>query len=342
MNPVLIGGRAVGPGRPCYVIAEIGSNHDGSLRQALSLIAVAAKAGADAVKFQSIRYDQIFVPGLETPAHRRFFKRLELPETWYARLKRACDDHGVHFLSCPTYDSAVELLSRAGVPAFKIASPQTRANLPLVRLAARRGKPLLMSTGYCSYGHIAKAVAACRKAGNNRIVLLHCVSEYPAPPAKVNLRVIGTLGRMFGLPAGLSDHTLGTTAAVAAVALGACVIEKHLTLDRGLPGPDHRFAAEPEEFADLVRSIRRTEAMLGSGIKRGPTPEEERAARSLQLRLIAARDLRPGVILRAGDFIARRHGKGLTPEDSTRVFGSALRAALPRGKPLLERHLRRP
>lgn len=332
-----IGRRRIGTGRPCLIIAEIGSNHDGKLDQALSLIATAAEAGADAVKFQSIAYDQIFVPALETPRHRKFFGKLELPEQWYPRLKAAAEKKGMIFLSCPTYDRAVDLLVEVGVPAFKIASPQTRANLPLVRKTAAKGLPLIISTGYCDLAQVRRVVRACEDEGNRSLVLLHCVSEYPTAPGRVNLRAMASLAKL-GYPVGLSDHTMGSTAAAAAVALGACVIEKHLTLDRGLPGPDHPFAAEPKEFAELARRVRETEAMLGDGVKR-PTLAEEKTARAFQLRLIAGAELEEGTRLKREHLILRRAPAGLPYEALRAALGRRLRRPISKGRPLLREAL---
>lgn len=333
-----IGRKRLGNGAPCYVIAEIGSNHDGKFSQAIKLVKAAAKAGADAVKFQSLRYDALWIPELESAKHRRFHSQLDLPESWYRPLKEACDDAGLHFLSCPTYPEAVELLAATGAPALKIASPQTRANLPLVRHAAASGLPLIVSTGYCRYSHVAAAMEACRDAGNRRVALLQCVSEYPARPEILNLRAMETMSRMFGVPAGFSDHTLGATAAVAAAALGAAVLEKHLTLDRDLPGPDHSFATEPSEFAAMVRGIREAEAMLGDGVKT-PTPAEEKFAGRLQLRLIATRRIPAGAKLRRTDVLLRRGSFGLTPDDGW-VFELPLARPLEARTPLEARHFR--
>ena len=336
-RPTKVGRGLDGPGRPCIIIAEIGSNHDGKLDQALAMIAAAAKAGADAVKFQSHLYGEIFVPELESAAHRRFFKQLDLPESWYGRLKAEADKHGVMFLSCPTYDRAVDLLAETGVPAYKIASPQTHSNLPLLARAAARGLPLIISTGYCDRERVRTAVRICERAGNRSLILLHCVSEYPAPPEKVNLRAMASLAG-FGYPVGLSDHTMGSTAAAAAVALGACVVEKHLTLNRGLPGPDHSFACQPSELAELVRRVRETEAMLGDGNKR-PTAAEEKTARAFQLRLIAGRSLDEGTRLKREHLILRRAPRGLPFEDLRSALGRRLRRPLTQGQPLLREAL---
>lgn len=335
MRPVRIGRRLVGPGRPVYVIAEVGSNHDGSLAQAKHLVAAAAKAGADAVKFQSILYERIFAARAYGPAHRRFFSQLELPEAWYPELKKACDENGVDFVSCPTYPGAAAAIAAAGAPVIKVASPQTKANLPLVEEAARTGLPLIMSTGYCDMDEIVAAVRAAERADVSGLVLLHCLSEYPARPERVNLRVMAALERRFGRPAGFSDHTLGPVAPCAAVALGACVIEKHITLDRGGKGPDHPFATEPHEFADMVKALRETQAMLGDGLKR-PTAGERKAARSLQLRLVSGRDLPAGARLTRADLVLRRAPSGLTPESLRRVLGRRLRRGLPAATPLTE------
>lgn len=338
MKPVRIGRRLVGPGRPVYVIAEVGSNHDGSLAQAKRLIAAAAKAGADAVKFQSILYDKIFAAGAYGAEHRRFFTQLELPESWYPALKKSCDEHGVDFLSCPTYSGASDAIAAAGAPVIKIASPQTKANPQLIAEAAVTGLPLIMSTGYCSMDEIAAAVRVAERAGVSGLILLHCLSEYPARPERINLRVMAELERRFRRPAGFSDHTLGLVAPAAAVALGACAIEKHITLDRNGKGPDHPFATEPREFADMVKALRETSAMLGDGVK-GVTEGESRTARSFQLRLVAGRDLPRGARVARADLVLRRAPSGLTPDDIRRVLGRRLRRAVPAAGPLTEAHL---
>ncbi len=334
---IKLGRRRVGPGHPCLIIAEIGSNHDGKLDQALAMIGAAAKAGADAVKFQSHLYEEIFVPELEKAEHQRFFRQLDLPEGWYKRLKAEADKKGLLFLSCPTYDRALDLLAEVSVPAYKIASPQTHSNLPLLRRAAAKGLPLIISTGYCDRTRVRKAVRTCESAGNRSLILLHCLSEYPAPPEKVNLRAMLSLAE-FGYPVGYSDHTRGSTAAAAAVALGACVVEKHFTLDRGLPGPDHSFASEPAEFAELVRRIRETEAMLGDGEKR-PTAAEEKTARAFQLRLIAGQPLGKGTRLRREHLITRRAPQGLALEQLPSALGRRLNRALAKGRPVLREAL---
>jgi sialic acid synthase SpsE len=193
--------------------------------------------------------------------------------------------------------------------------------------------PLIMSTGYCDESQIAAAVSACRRAGNRKLILLQCVSEYPAAPARVNLRAMTALGKRFDCPVGLSDHTMGAVAAIAAAALGACVLEKHFTLDRRGSGPDHAFATEPAEFAAMVRGVREAEAMLGDGVKR-PTPHEVRIARSFQLRLIASRPLEKGTKVKPSDYLLRRASFGITPEEAGRALKRPMRKAVAAGRPL--------
>ncbi|MFA6030764.1 MAG: N-acetylneuraminate synthase family protein [Elusimicrobiota bacterium] len=317
MNALRIGRRTVGPGRPCYVIAEIGSNHDGKLAQALRMIAVAAKMGADAVKFQCLDYDRMY-------AHRdatllRLFRRIRLDEAWLPKLKACADRHGVEFLASPCYLEAVPLLERVGARLYKIASPQTLAFPQLVSAVARTGKPVVISTGYCEDEAVTRAVRLCRREGNRRYALLHCVSSYPTTPRDAQLRVMDALRQRFRCPVGLSDHSLGTTLATAAAARGACIIEKHFTLDRRLRGPDHAFAAEPEELRALVRAVRDVEAAL-SAPGRILLPAEERAARGLHYRILAARPITAGAPVRP-PFVYRRAPAGIAAADEPRLSG---------------------
>jgi len=312
---IMIDGRQVGEGAPCYIIAEIGSNHNGSLTLAKKLIARMAASGADAVKFQSIRSDRIFLDAFTSVKDRELHRRIELPEEWHDELAACARRHQVHFLSAATYDEAVPILCRANVPAFKIASPQAVGHPELVRLIASQGRPVLLSTGYCTYTEIARAVALCREAGNEEIVLLHCVSEYPTPPERVNLRVMDTLRSMFGVPVGFSDHTLGITIPLAAVARGACVVEKHVTLDRTQEGPDHHFALEPDEFAEMIRGIRAVERSLGDG-RRAMVSEHERTVLPTVLtRLVTKTEVLPGAPIEDRDLLFRRAPYGLLLED---------------------------
>lgn len=280
---MLIGNRRIGKGGKVYLIAEIGSNHNQDKSLALQMIERAAAAGADAVKFQSISFEHLYQPAHETSEFREWFRQIELDEDWYSDLKKCADYFGVDFISAPTYTKAVDLLEEQNVPAYKIASPQVQGNLDLVRRAAQTGKPLILSLGYSEYSDICRVLNIAYEEGNKNIALLHCVSHYPMEPAAANLRLIHTLESMTGCPVGFSDHSRGDHLAVAAVALGACIVEKHITTDRSLPGPDHHFAMLIEEFAEMARKIREIEVSLGDGVRLALSDETYRLRKNVEL-----------------------------------------------------------
>src|SRR4029079_1682290 len=320
MDVVRIGDREVGGGAPVYVIAEAGSNHDRNLDQAKRLIDVAAEGGADAVKFQTFAADRIVA---ETTTRAKYlddllppdktmsdlFRELELPREWHAELFRHATDAGLDFLSTPVDVEGGDLLDDLGVKAFKVASYELW-HLPLIREVASRGRPIICSTGMADLADVQDAVDTVAATGNDQLILLHCVVNYPPPFSDLNLRAIETLRQAFHVPVGYSDHSSGITAPIVATALGAAVVEKHYTLSRDLPGPDHRFAIEPDELSAMVRGIRDAQAALGSGIKRMAAAEADvdvTASRSL----FAARDLAEGTVLSVDDIAVLRPGTGL-------------------------------
>jgi sialic acid synthase SpsE len=343
VNAVHIGDRRVGEGAPVYIVAEAGSNHDRDLGQAKRLIEVAAEAGADAVKFQTFLADQIVA---ETTVRAKYldailppdksmadlFRDLELPREWHAELKAYTESCGIDFLSTPFDHEAVDLLDALGVKAFKVATYELW-HLPLIRDVASRGKPIICSTGMADIGEVADAVAAVRSTGNEQLILMHCVVNYPPPFADLNLRAIQTMRQAFGVPVGWSDHTPGWLAAVVATTLGAAVIEKHYTTDRGRPGPDHRFALEPGELAQMVRAIRDTEDALGDGIKR-MAPAEADLYVTARRSLFAARAIDPGRIVTEDDVAILRPGTGIEVRDLPHVIGRTARRRIERHEPL--------
>jgi sialic acid synthase SpsE len=338
MTHLDIGGRRVGPGEPCYVIAEAGSNHDGSFEQAVALIAAAAAAGADAVKFQAIKYDEIWVPAREPAEHRAFYTAIELPEGWLPRLAKAAAAAGVHFLCSPTYLRSVALIADAGAPAFKIASPQAVGDPLVLRAVAATGKPSIVSTGYADMAAIARTVETLVGAGAAPFALLHCVAQYPSPPERMNLRGMKTLTDRFQRPVGLSDHSTGTHMAPAAVAMGACIVEKHFTTDRSRPGPDHHFALEPGELAEMVARIREVERALGDGSRDRNTAAEREQIAKLEMRAIAARPLAAGAAIGDGDIFYRRSSEGITAWE---FAGGAVAADVAAGTPITPAMLRK-
>jgi N-acetylneuraminate synthase len=337
MRTVELAGRAVGPGQPCFIIAEAGVNHNGDPRLAERLVDAAREAGADAVKFQTWVTEKLVTPDArlaeyqarnlgQSPSQYAMLKQLELGHDDFRRIKAHADRRGILFLSTPDEEDSADFLEELGVPAFKVGSGEV-TNLPFLRHLARKGRPLILSTGMSTLGEVEAAVGAVEAAGNRGLVLLHCVSAYPAEPADCNLRAIDTLAAAFGCPAGFSDHTLGTEVAVAAAARGACVLEKHLTLDTQLPGPDHRASLDPREFAALVRAVRTVERALGDGAKR-PTPAELETKKLVQKTIVAARRVRAGERLTADALALRRAGAGLPAAYLPLVLGRAVNREL--------------
>ena len=338
--PVAIDHRMVGPGSPCFVIAEAGVNHNGDLALAEALVDAAADAGADAVKFQTFRAERVVTreaPKAEyqvrtTGAHETQFdmlKRLELGQDAHRALVDRCRALGLIFLSTPFDEESCDFLDALGVPAFKVPSGEV-TNLPFIRHVARKQKPIILSTGMACLREVADAVEAVWDEGNRSLVLLHCVSNYPTDPEDANLRAIATLREAFGVPAGFSDHTVGVHVALAAVALGACLIEKHVTLDRTLPGPDHYASIEPDELRELVRRMREVEASLGSGTKE-PVAREAAVARVTRRSLVAARPIPAGTVVERTMVVMRRPGTGLTPDQLPLVVGRTALVDIPEG-----------
>ncbi|MDP6086441.1 MAG: N-acetylneuraminate synthase [Nitrospinota bacterium] len=340
MKPVEISGRMVGPGEPCLLIAEAGVNHNGSLERAQGLVEAAAAAGTDAVKFQTFKAEDVVSPSAPKAGYQKettggdesqldMLKHLALPDDAFQSLYAECQSKGVLFLSTPFDEGSVDLLDALGVAAFKVPSGEI-TNLPFLSHIARRGRPLILSTGMATLEEVESALRTVRSAGNRDLILLHCVSRYPAPPSAANLRAMHTLAAAFDVPVGYSDHTLGIEVSLAAVALGACVIEKHFTLDKGLPGPDHRASVEPEEMAALVRGMRRVEAALGHGRKE-PDPGEEEIAAVARKSLVAARDISAGTILSEDLVTIRRPGTGLLPAMRPQLIGRRVRCDIAAG-----------
>jgi len=283
------------------VIAEIGSNHDQQLDTALEMISRAADAGANAVKFQSLRFDELYHPATESESFRNWFMQIELDEAWYPPLAAQARRCGVDFLSAPTYERAIGLLQSVGAPALKLASPQVQGNISLLRNAASTGLPLILSMGYSDYGDVLRAVDACLDVGNANLILLHCVSKYPTSPHEANLSFIRTLQAMTGMPVGYSDHTMGSHLAVAAVALGACIVEKHVTIDRSRPGPDHHFSLTFEEFGEMVSQLRDVEQAIGDGTRLAFRVGELELREKVKLKAIAVSAIACGEPLTTGN-----------------------------------------
>lgn len=342
MSAIRVGDRLLGEGYPSLVAAEIGINHNGDMELAHRMIDAAADAGADAIKFQNYRTEDFlsdrslsyeYVSQGKTVVESQFdmFKRCELAPEHLRELREHCDRRGVLFFSTPTSQEGIDDLVRIGSPLLKNGSDYL-VNLELIQAMARTGLPTVLSTGMATLAEIDDAVRAFRDAGGKDLIVLHCTSSYPTPPEDVHLRKIPALAAAFDCAVGLSDHTFGIVAAVGAVALGACFVEKHFTLDKNLPGPDHRFSADPAEFRALVGAVRALEKNLGQS-RIGPTPSEEPGRRDFRLSCVAVRDLPAGHRLSEADIVFRRPGTGLPPRAAIWITGRRLARAVARGAP---------
>jgi N-acetylneuraminate synthase/N,N'-diacetyllegionaminate synthase len=325
MRKIRIGDKIVGHDEPCFIIAEAGSNHNGSLEQAKNLIDVAAEAQANAVKFQIYKAESLY--SKHTPEFSylkgqnvyELIKQIETPREWIKELAKYCEDRNITFLATPFDFEAVDLLDEY-VPAFKIASFEI-VDLELLKYAAEKGKPMIISTGMANLGEIEDAINAIKSVGNEDIVLLHCNSLYPTPIEVVNLEAIGTMKNAFKVPVGFSDHTLGLHIPIAAVAMNACVIEKHFTLDRDLPGPDHSFAIEPAELKEMVKGVREVAKAKGNGIKEKSELESEEMYIKARRSIHAKVDIPKETKITRNMLVVKRPGYGIKPKFIDIVVG---------------------
>jgi len=342
-RPIQIGKHYIGPGLPAFVIAEAGVNHNGDASAAKKLIDVAADAGANAVKFQTYTTDKLVSAAApkadyqklntgEGETQAEMLRRLELKRSDYEDLVRSCHERDIVFLSTPFDEDSADFLDALGVPAFKVGSGDL-TNLPLLEHVARKRKPVILSTGMADLDEIRQAVEVMQNSGCTSLILLQCVSNYPATPADVNLRAMQTMASEFSLPVGYSDHTEGIEIALAAAALGACVIEKHFTLDKTWPGPDHKASLEPSELTAMIAGIRKVKAALGSGEKKR-VASEENTAQVARRSLTAGRDLAAGTRLTREMIAIQRPGTGLSPARISSVIGRRLRIDVKSGAQL--------
>ena len=348
MTRIAIGSRVIGHGEPTYVIAEAGVNHDGDLNRALALVDMAADAGADAVKFQTFTPSALVVPGAPQAPYQRdrqpavdqlaMLTSLALGPSDLRLLSDHATSRSIAFLSTPFDDLSVSQLEDIPVPAWKVSSGDV-TNHPLLRRIARNGRPVILSTGMATLEEVRDAVRVLRTAGTADLALLHCISSYPTPPHAVNLRAMDALATIDAKAVtGYSDHCLGPLASIAAVARGASIIERHITLDRTLPGPDHALSLEPDELAALIASIRTIESMLGSGRKE-PSPVEADVMVASRRSIVAAHDLEAGQIVTEQDLAFRRPGTGIPPSRLPDVTGRRLRVAVAKDSLLSDEHL---
>lgn len=330
VKPFKIGEKWVGPGYPCFTIAEVGSNFDGSLEKAKKMVDLAKQCGADSIKFQSFITEKIinriaFEQGSQADFQKKWkksvyevYKSAEFPREWHAEIARYCKKKDIIFFSSPYDKEAVDLLEKIDVPAYKIGSGDVTF-LQLVEYIAKKGKPILMGVGASTMSEVEEAVNVIRKH-NNELLLMQCVTNYPFPFEEANVRAMQTLQQAFDVPVGYSDHTPGNLVPLLSIALGACAIEKHFTDDKNLPGPDHPFALDAKDFTLMVKDIRNAEAALGSPVKAIYTCEEK--TKIVQRRSIfAARDIKKGTKISSDMLDILRPWHGLLPKYLDVVIG---------------------
>lgn len=327
-----IDGKTIGDGSPVYIIAEAGSNHNRDIDTAFKLIEVAANSGADAVKFQTYSAETLYSKKTPTMTYIKkdgllndgetiwdLIKRIEMPREWHADLAACCREKNITFLSTPFDLRAVEELESVNVAAYKIASFEI-VHYPLLKAVAKTGKPVILSTGMADMNDIEHAIKTIRDAGNDNIALMHCAIGYPPKDNDVNLRAMDTMRKEFGVPVGFSDHTMGHRTDVAAVARGACIIEKHFTLSRKSQGPDHPFSLEPDELKDMCAAIRDTEVLLGTHVKKHTEAESE-LYKLARRSLVAAVNIPKGASVTLNMIEVKRPGFGISPRDLERLAG---------------------
>ncbi|MDM8542142.1 pseudaminic acid synthase [Desulfococcaceae bacterium HSG9] len=341
-NYITINNRKISTGHPVYIIAEMSANHNQDFGQAVKIIEAAKEAGADAVKLQTYTPDTITIncdneyfriKGTIWEGKNLYdlYGEAYTPWKWQSKLKEIADNLGLDLFSTPFDPTAVDFLEKMNVPAYKIASFEV-TDIPLLRKIAQTGKPIIMSTGMATLGEIDEAVQTIRNTGGNQIALLKCTSAYPAPVEEANLKTIPHLAQAFGSPTGLSDHTMGSTVAIASVAQGASIIEKHFTLSRSGPGPDSSFSMEPKEFKEMVNAIRIVEKALGT--VRYEVTEKEKASRVFRKSLFVVKDINAGERFTPDHVRAIRPGNGLHPRHIENIIGRTAKREIRRGSPL--------
>lgn len=327
-----------------YVIAEAGVNHNGQLELAKKLVDIAKECGADAVKFQTfkaeectgIKADKVDYQkknGLLEETQFDMIKKLELPFEDFELLKQHCEKRGIDFISTPDGEQSLKCLIDMNVSRIKVGSTEAN-NYPFLKKIAQSGRKIILSTGMSTLGEVERAVDTLLENGARDVVLMHCTTSYPADVEDVNLRAMITLREAFKLPVGYSDHTLGYEAAIAAVAMGAVTIEKHITIDREMEGPDHKASMPPKEYAEYVSRIRNTEKLLGDGRKQ-PTAKEKAIMQQIRRSILTARDLKAGTILTEEMLCIKRPGTGIAPEFLPLMIGRELKRDIGKEEPVM-------
>lgn len=328
-NIFKISNRYIGNTYPCFVIAEAGVNHNGSLKLAKEMIDIAKSSGADAVKFQTFKAERLVIPGAPKADYQKktmpgktqfqILKELELSESEFKELFTYCQRKKIIFISTPFDSQSAEFLYKLGVPAFKIASGEL-TNFPLLLQVAAYKKPLILATGMATLKEVKEALDLIYFAGNKKIILLHCTSNYPADYQDVNLKAINTLKREFNTLVGYSDHTLGIEVAIAAAATGASIIEKHFTLDRDMKGPDHKASLEPEELKTMIEAIRNIEVAFGNGVKQ-PAKNEGKIRDVARKSIVAKVNIPKDSRVMPEMIDIRRPGTGIEPRYLNKILG---------------------
>ncbi len=343
MKHLDVAGRSIGPSQPVFIIAEMSANHNQDFDEAVRLLHAAKESGADAIKLQTYTADTLTIDSDEECFRIKggtlwdgatlyeLYKQAYTPWDWQPKLKEIADEIGLILFSTPFDNTAVDFLEEMDVPAHKVASFEL-VDIPLIEYIASKGKPMIMSTGMATHSEISDAVDAARGAGCKELALLKCTSAYPASPAEMNLRTIPDLASSFGVVAGLSDHTLGNESALASVALGASIIEKHFTLARSRKGPDSAFSIEPGEFKAMVDSVRTVEAALG-GMVYEPS-EGEAKSRIFRRSLFVVRDMKAGETFTLENVRSIRPGDGMAPKHLDEILGKKARQDIRKGTPL--------
>lgn len=328
---ITIGNKLIGKNQPVFVIAEAGVNHNGRLDLALKLVDAAVAAGADAVKFQTFKAEQVVTVAGKMAAYQKknlgkeesqsaMLKKLELKEKFYKPIIKRCKERGIMFLSTPHGGfESVDFLQKLGAPAFKFGSGDLN-NLPVLEYAAKFQKPMILGTGMATMKEVKEAIVCIKNASNKKIIVLHCTTNYPCPPEEVNLSAMLTMMKEAGVWVGYSDHTLGNQVPIMAATLGACVIEKHFTLDRNLPGPDHKASLELAELKAMVQAIREVPIILGSKVKE-PNASEASMIKNVRKSIVAAKDIKKGEIFSKQNLAIKRPGIGLRPSVWRQLLG---------------------
>lgn len=344
----ILGERKIGDNHPVYFIAEMSANHNQDFEQAVKIIHAAKEAGADAIKLQTYTPDTITIDCdneyfqigkgtiWEGQTLYNLYREAYTPWEWQPKLKEIANSLGLDLFSSPFDHTAVDFLEKMDVPAYKIASPEL-VDLPLIQRVARTGKPIIMSTGMATLSEINEAVCAARDAGGNNLTLLKCTSAYPALPKEMNLRTIPHMAEAFEVPVGISDHTLGIAVSIAAVSLGACIVEKHFTISRSIPGPDCSFSVEPKEFKAMVDAIRTTEKALGNVSYK--VTETEIASRVFRRSIFVVKDMKEGDVFTQENVRSIRPAHGLNSSYTDMIIGKVAVKDISKGTPLKWDHL---